>query len=108
MTCPSTVERGSRASAIGDAEGVFGEGAQDATGIVEEFESLVAGVGNGRGNLQVFQSIDLDVGDRRLDGQSGGSGDGERTGGESNEGSTEGRGEHREGGRGNGSSGGLG
>ena len=95
MNYPSTAERGTRASAIGDAEGVFGERTQDATGIVEEFESLVAGVGHGRGDLQGFQSIDLDVGDGRLDGQAGGSGDGEPTGDESNEGSTERRGEHR-------------
>ena len=51
MTYPGTVERRLGASAIGDAEGVFGEGTQDPTGIVKEFESHVASVGDGRGNL---------------------------------------------------------
>lgn len=39
-----TVKRGARASSIGDAEGVFGEGSQGPTGIFEEFESFVTWV----------------------------------------------------------------
>ena len=58
-----TVEQGARASGVGDAEGVLGEGAQDPTGIVQEFEGLVTGVGNGRGDLQVLQPVDVSVGD---------------------------------------------
>ena len=45
------IERRARASRISDAEGVFGEGVQEAAGIVKELECLVAGVGDGRGNL---------------------------------------------------------
>jgi len=42
--------------------GVFGKGVQDSTGVVEEFEGLVASVNDGRCDLQVLQSIDIDVG----------------------------------------------
>ena len=65
---PGTGERGARATGIGDTESIFGEGIQGTTGIVEEFESLVTSVGDGRGDLQVLQTIDLGVGDRCLDG----------------------------------------
>lgn len=57
-----TGERGARASGIGDTEAILGEGAQDSTRIVEEFEGLVTSVGDGRGDLQVLQTIDLGVG----------------------------------------------
>jgi len=57
-----TGEQWARANGIDDNEGVLGEGAQDSTGIVEEFEGLVTGVNNGCCDLQVFQSIDIDVG----------------------------------------------
>ena len=56
------IERRGRASGIGDDERVLGEGAQDTTGIVEEFEGLVTGVGDSRGDLQVLQPINVDVG----------------------------------------------
>ena len=67
-------------SAIGicNDEGVLGEGTQDSAGIVDEFEDLVAGVDDGHGNLQVPQSVDLDIGGRGLDSQAGSS-----TGGDS-------------------------
>ena len=89
-----TFERRARASGISDAEGVLGEGVQNSTGIVEEFEGLVTGVDDGRGNLQVLQSIDFDTGGRSLDRQTRGGGDGDCRGDESDEGSAEGRGEH--------------
>ena len=57
------VKRRGRASRIRDDESILREGAQDTTGIVEEFEGLVAGVGDSRGDLQVFQPINVDVGD---------------------------------------------
>ena len=85
------VERGARASGIGDYEGVFGERAQDPTGIFEELDSLVAGVDDGRGDSQVLQSINLDVWDRCLDGQAGSSVDDDHRRGEEDESSTEGR-----------------
>jgi len=87
-------ERWARTGGICDGEGVLGEGAQDSTGIVEEFEGLVTGVGDGRGDLQVLQSIDINVGSGGLEGQAGGGGDGNRRGDEGDERSTEGRGEH--------------
>jgi len=89
------VERRARATGIGDAEGVLWEGAQDPTGVLEELEGLVTGVGDGRGDLQVPQSIDLVAWGRGLDGQAGGGRHDDRRGDEGNEGSTEGRGEHR-------------
>jgi len=51
-----------RASEVGDNEGVPGKGVQDSLGVVEEFEGLVASVDDGRCDLQVLQSIDIDVG----------------------------------------------
>ena len=84
------VEQGARSSGIGDNEAVFGEGAQDSTGIVEEFEGLVAGVNNGRGDFQVFQTIDFDVRDRGLDGQAGSSTGDDGRSDEGNDSSTEG------------------
>jgi len=51
-----------RASGVGDDEGVFGKGVQDSTGVVEEFEGLVTGIDDGRCDLQVLQSVDIDVG----------------------------------------------
>jgi len=56
------VERRAGTSGISDNEGVLGEGVQDTTGIVEEFEGLVAGVGDSRGDLQVLQPIDVGIG----------------------------------------------
>lgn len=47
-------ERRARPTGVSDAESVLGEGVQDSAGIVEEFEGLVTGVGNGRGHLQVL------------------------------------------------------
>ena len=87
-------ERWARTGGIGDGEGVLGEGAQNSTGVVEKFEGLVTGVGDGRGDLQVLQSIDIDVGGGGLEGQAGGSRDGDRRGDEGDERSTKGRGEH--------------
>jgi hypothetical protein len=89
-----TAEQGARASGIGDVKAVLGEGAQNATGIVEEFEGLVTGVGNRRDDLQVPQSIDDGVGGRCLDGQAGGSRSGNCRGDEGDEGSAEVGGEH--------------
>jgi len=51
-----------RASEVGDNKGVLGKGVQDSTGVIEEFEGLVASVDDGRCDLQVPQSIDIDVG----------------------------------------------
>ena len=90
-----TGERGMRASGVSDTEAVPGERTQDTTRVVEEFEGLVTGISDGRGDLQVLQTIDLDVGDRCLDGQARVSSDGDGRGDESDEGSTERRGEHR-------------
>ena len=56
-----TVEQGARASCVGDAEAVFGEGAQNTTRIVEEFEGFVAGVEDGSSDLQILQSADLSI-----------------------------------------------
>ena len=67
----STAERGVRASGICDDEAMFGEGAQDSTGIIEKFEGLIASVEDGHRDLQVLQSVDLDVGDRGHDDQAG-------------------------------------
>jgi len=89
-----TFEQRVRPGAIGNAEGVLGEGVQNSTGIVEEFESLVTGVDDGCGDLQVLQPIDVDIGGRSLDRQAGGSRDGNCRGDEGDEGSAEGRGEH--------------
>ena len=88
------VERGVRASGIGDGEAIFGERAQDSTGIVEKLEGLVAGVEDGRGDLQVLQSFDLDIWDRGLYGQARSSRDDNGRSDKGNENSTEGRG-HR-------------
>lgn len=88
------IERRARASGTGDVEGALGEGAQDSTGIIEEFQGLGTGVGDGCGDHQVLQSIDLDAGGRGLDGQVGGSRDDEDRGDKGDEESTEGIGEH--------------
>ena len=85
-----TIKRGARSSGFGDIEAVFGEGVQDSTRIVEEFECLVTGVGNGCGDFQVFQTINFDVRDRGLDGQAGSSTDGDSRSNEGNDNSTEG------------------
>jgi len=95
-----TDEGRTRAKGIGDGEGILGEGVQDSTGIVEKFEGLVTGIGDGRGDLQVLQSVNVDVGGRGLEGQARGSRDGDRRGDQGDEGSMKGRGEHR--GEGNG------
>ena len=79
------IERRARASRVGDCEGVLGEGAQDSTGIVEEPEGLVTGVGDDRGDLQVLQSIDVGVGGRGLERQARDSGDEDREGSEGDE-----------------------
>ena len=89
-----TRERRARASGIGDGEGVLGEGVQDTTGVVEEFEGLVTSVDDGRGDLEVLQPIDIEVGGPGPDGQARGGGYGKDTGGYGDEGderSTEGR-----------------
>ena len=74
-----------RANGIGDAEGVFWEGVQGTPGVIEEFEGLVTGVGNGRSDPQVLQSIDLGVGGPGPNGQTGGSRDGDRRGDDGDE-----------------------
>ena len=89
------IERWARASGVGDDKGVLREGAQDSTRIVEEFEGTVTGVGDGRCNLQVLQSIDVDVGGRGLEGQARDSGDRGHGGDEGDKGSAEGVREHR-------------
>ena len=89
-----TFEHRARASTIGNAEGVLGEGVQNSTGIVEEFESLVTSVEDCRGDLQVLQSINVDTGGQSLDRQARCGGDSDRRGDEGDEGSAEGRGEH--------------
>ena len=61
-----TDERWSEASAVGDVEDVGGEAAKDPTGFIEEFDGLVTDVGNGHSDLQVLQSIDVDVRGRDL------------------------------------------
>jgi len=89
------IERRTRASGACNDEGVLGEGAQDSTGIVEKPEGTVTGVGDGRRNLQVLQSVDVNVRGRGLKGQAGDSGYEDRGGDEGYEGSTEGGREHR-------------
>ena len=59
--------------------------------IFEEFEGLVAGVEDGHNDLQVPQSVDLDVGDRGHNAQSGSSIGGDGRSDESDESGTEGR-----------------
>jgi hypothetical protein len=93
-TYPGAIEQRTRADGIGDVEAVLGEGVQNSAGIVEEFEGLVTGVGYSRGDLQVLQSVNLDIGGRCPDGQAGGSRSGDRRGDEDDEGSTEVRREH--------------
>ena len=88
-------ERWARVRGVGDGEGILGEGIQDSAGIVEKFEGLVTGISDGRGDLQVLQSIDVDAGGRGLEGQAWRSRDGDRRGDEGDEGSTNGSGEHR-------------
>ena len=97
---PGTIERRASASGISDAKGIFGERVQDSTGIVEEFQGLVTGVGDGRGDLQVLQPVDVHGRGRGPDGQAGGSRDGDRRGDEGDERRAEGGGEHCEGVRG--------
>jgi len=87
-------ERWAGAGGVGDGEGVLGEGVQDTSGIVEELEGLVTGVGDGGGDLQVLQSVDIDIGGCGLEGQTGGCRDGDRRGNEGQEGSTKGGREH--------------
>jgi len=89
------IERRARASGVGDREGVLGEGVQGATGIIEKLESLIPDVNNSRGDLQVLQSFDVDVGGRGLEGQARDGRDGDHKGDERNEGSTEDGREHR-------------
>jgi len=60
-----TVKRwASRAGTIGDTETVLRKGVQDPTGIIEEFEGLETGVGNGLGDFQLLQSVDVGAGGR--------------------------------------------
>ena len=87
-------ERRARTREIGDIEGVLREGVQGPTGVIEKLEGLVTGVGDGRGDLQVFQSIDVDAGDRGLDRQARGRGYDDRRSDEGEKGSEERRGEH--------------
>lgn len=90
----------------GDAEGVLGEGVQDSTGVVQKLEGLPASVYDGRSDLEVPHSIDVDVGSRGLDRQArssndgGYSGDGDRIADDEGEWSIEGTGRHYEGGGG--------
>ena len=91
-----TSEQRTGTSDICDVEAILGEGAQNSTGIVEEFEGPIAGVGDRRGDLQVLQSVNLDVWGRCLDSQPGGGRDCDHGGDEGNEGSAEVRGEHRD------------
>ena len=100
MIYPSTDERRARTSGVGDAEGVLGERVQDPTGIVEEFQGLVTGVGDGCGHLQVLQPEDIGAEGRGPDGQAGGGRDGDRRGDEGDEGRAKGRRKHYEGVRG--------
>ena len=83
VTYLGAVERWARSNGIDDDEAVLGEGAQYSTGIVEEFECLVTGVGNAGGDPQVLQSVDLGVWGRCFDGQARGSGDDDRRNDES-------------------------
>lgn len=62
-------ERRARASGTSYSEGVRRVGAQDTTGIVEDFEGVVTGVGESRGDLDVSYPVDIDVGSRGLDNQ---------------------------------------
>ena len=89
-----TFERRARTRYVGDGEGILGEGVQGPTGIVEKLEDLVTGVGDGRGDLQVLQSIDVDVGGRGPESQARGGRDDDRRNDKGEEGSTEGRREH--------------
>ena len=59
------IERRAKARGIGNGEGVLRKGVQDPTRIVEEFESYFAGVDDGSGDLQVFQSVDIGIGGSR-------------------------------------------
>ena len=61
---------------------------QYSTRIVEQFESLATGIGDGCCDLQVLQSTDIDVGCRGLESQARGSGNGGCRGDEGDEGST--------------------
>jgi len=91
---PCADEGRARARGVSDGEGILGEGIQDSTGIVEKFEGLITGIGDGRGDLQVLQSVNVDVWGRGLEGQAWGSRDGDRKGDQGDEGSPGGR-EHR-------------
>jgi hypothetical protein len=95
------VERWTRASGVGDAEGVLWEGVQDPPRIVEELEGAVTSVGHGRGDLQVLQSIDVDVGGRGLESQAGCGRDSDHGSDEDDEGIAEGRGHRNAGSEGN-------
>ena len=81
-----------RPSGVGDVETILRKGVQDSAGVVKQFEGLVAGVGDGRGDLQVFQSVDLDFEGRGFDRQGGSSRDGGSKDDSCNEGGTERRG----------------
>jgi len=94
------LERRARTRGFGDGEGVLGEWVQGPTGIIEKLEGLVTGVGDGHGDLQVLQSIDIDVGGRGLESQARGSRDDDRRSDEGEKGNKEGRREHFEGGGG--------
>ena len=83
-----------------DSERVLRERVQYSAGIVGGFWGPVTSVGDGHGDVEVLQSIDIDVGGRCPGGKIGDSvgggcsGDGSDTGDEDGEGSTKGRGEH--------------
>ena len=89
-----TVKNRARTSGVYDAERVLGEGAQDPTRVVKKFEGFVTGIGNGCCELQVLQSIDLDVRGRNLNSHTGGGGNGDCRSEDNDEWSMEGR-EHR-------------
>lgn len=89
-----TPERRARATNTGDGEGILGGRAQDSTEAAEDFEGLATRVDDGGNDLEVRQSIDIDIGGRGLDVQAGGSRGGDRIGGDDSDDSTEGRSEH--------------
>ena len=95
-----TVKNRARASGVYDAERVLGEGAQDSTRVVKEFEGFVTSIGNGCCELQVLQSIDLDVRGRGLNGRTGGGRNGDCRSEDNDEWNIEGREHHSLGSRG--------
>ena len=69
-----------RVGVVGDVEGVLREVVQYPTRISEELEGRGPHVGDGRSDLQVLHSIDLEVGGRGLEDKAGSSRNGCRGG----------------------------